>query len=121
MAYTLEHLSYSTGGQPIVINAISSPGTFIHSGVAGTSQKDEIFLYANNTGTGLYNIALQIGDSGAANTVFAPVASQDGFTLICPGLPINSGFIIRAYAVSGNGYANPSGMLRVCGYVQRGP
>jgi len=115
MAVTIEFLSASSSGQGIQIANTSPSGTIIHSGVAGTTQKDEVFLYANNTGSGAYPLVLEVGGTGSANRVFYNIAPQDGYTLIYPGFPANNSLVFRGYSPSG------ANLFIVNGYAQRGP
>ena len=119
MAYSINFLSASvSGGYPVSIQATGSPGTIIHSGVSGANpqtQIDEVFLYANNTGTMFYPLILEVGGTGIFNRVSMTIATQDSPQLILQGWPLNSGAMIRGYSPSG------SGMMVIGGYVQRGP
>lgn len=126
MAYTFNHLSSSPDGSPVQITttgfanftgAAGLPlitGQIVHSGIAGTSQFDEMFLYATNRqGSGVYLI-IQHGSVTSGATIQTTIAPNDGYALVIPGLPINSGSVIRAYS-------NVNGPISVMGYIQRGP
>lgn len=124
MAYSLLNLSTSANGSPIQItgtgpmdlstNKTLTNGQIIHSGVADTSSFDEIFLYATNRAdTGVY-LMLQWGAVTSGSSIQATIYPKEGLNLISPGLILNSGSILRAYASSGNA-------ISVMGYVQRGP
>lgn len=126
MAYSLINLSSSPDGSPIQItttgftnltgtaNLVLQTGQTIHSGVAGTSQYDEVFLYGiNRANSGVY-LMLQWGSVTSGDSIQVTVPPNDGLTLISPGLVLNSGQILRAYA-------NVANHLSVMGYVQRGP
>lgn len=115
MAITIEFLSNSSNGLPILItgatNALRTP---IHTSIAGVDQKDEIFLYANSSAPNSLDLYLQFGTTGTSGTIYTTVAGQDGPLLVCPGWILNNGFQVSAYAESGN-------FIRIAGYVQRGP
>jgi hypothetical protein len=116
MSYSINFLSASvSGGFPIQIGVTGSPGTIIHSGVAGTSQIDEVFLYANNTGNQFSPLVLEVGGTGFFNRIVMTIATQDSPQLILQGWPLNSGAVIRGFSPSG------SGLFIIGGYVQRGP
>jgi hypothetical protein len=112
MAFTLEFLQASTSGQLISVGATSSPGTIIHSGVAGTSQKDEVYLYANNTGA--TSVLLTVQFANLTPPINQTILPQEGMILVCPGLPINNSAPVRAYAAT-------SGWIQIGGHVLRGP
>jgi hypothetical protein len=115
MAFTIEFLSASNSGEPVVIAATSSPGTLIHTSIAGTSQKDEVFLYVNNTGSGVWPFILQMGGTGLANQMAIDIYPKEPPQLICQGFLVNNSATIRGYSPSG-----VSGLI-INGYVQRGP
>ena len=50
--FTKRLLSGSTDGRPILVAATGSPGTAIHTAVAGTTSFDEVWLYAACATTG---------------------------------------------------------------------
>jgi hypothetical protein len=126
MAYTFSHLSSSPDGRPIQITATGATnmtgaaalplvtGQIIHSGIAGTSQFDEVFLYATNRqGSGVY-LVLQWGAVTSGTSIQTTVAPNDGVSQVAFGTPINSGSILYAYS-------NVNGPISVMGYIQRGP
>jgi len=116
MAYTINFLSASAFGAPIQITGTGNVGSnAIHTGIAGTTQMDEVFLYANSTGSQFYPLVLQVAGTGAAYDLKMTIAPQDSPQLILPGWPINSSLVIKAYSPSG------SGMFLIGGYIQRGP
>lgn len=126
MAYSLINLSASSDGSPIQITTTGPTnltgaaavtlvtGQTIHSGVAGTSQYDEIFLYGINRANSGVQLMLQWGAVTSGDSIQVTVPPNDGLTLVSPGLVLNSGQILRAYA-------NVANHLSVMGYVQRGP
>jgi hypothetical protein len=126
MAYSLINLSASPDGSPIQITTTGftnltggaavnlQTGQTIHSGVAGTSQYDEVFLYATNRANSGVYLMLQWGAVISGDSIQTTVPPNDGLTLVSPGLVINSGSILRAYASAAN-------HISIQGYVQRGP
>lgn len=114
MAFTLEFLSASVSGKPIRITNTGSPGNPIHTGVAGTSQKDEIFMYANNTGTSPYLLYIEHGGTELASRLVYTIPPQSGLVLVSPSLPIYNSAVIRAFS-------NNVSSISIVGYVQRGP
>jgi hypothetical protein len=115
MAFSIEFLSSSLSGEPVPLAATTSPGTTLHSGVAGTTQKDEVFIYANNTGVSLAMLVLEVGGTGVSNRIFQTLTPQDGYQLVYQGFPINNNAVIRAYSPSG------ANLIITQGYAQRGP
>lgn len=126
MAYSLINLSASPDGSPIQITTTGPTnltgaaavtlvtGQTIHSGVAGTSQYDEIFLYATNRANSGVHLMLQWGAVISGDHIQVTVPPNDGLTLVSPGVVINSGSLLR-------GYASAANHISIMGYVQRGP
>jgi len=127
MAYSLLNLTSSPNGGPIQINQtgqtnitgapslILNTGQAIHSGIAGTTQFDELYLYATNRNNSGVYLVLQWGTPGNSGaTIQTTIAPNDGVALISPGLILNSGSQVYAYS-------NVSGAVSIMGYAQRGP
>lgn len=110
-----QKLSGSTNGRGIKVAAIGSPGTTIHTAVAGTTAGtfDEIWLWATNSSTSTVTLTIEFG--GTTNpddriVVNVPV-SGTGMVAVVPGLILQNGTIVRAFAGTTNvimlhGYVN---------------
>lgn len=106
-------LSGSTNGRQILVAATATPGTLIHTAVSGTSSLDEIWLYAVNTSTSAVKLTVEHGGTTAPNDhIELTVAGESGLVLVCPGLVLNNGLIVRAFAGTTN-------VLALSGYVNR--
>lgn len=101
-AFTKDKLSGSTNGKGILVAATSSPGTTIHAAVSGTSSFDEVWLYAQNTDTTARKLTIEFGGTGAANLIEYTVPAESGLHLVVPGLIINNGQVVAAFAASTN-------------------
>ena len=111
------HFSGSTSGKPILIAATATPGTIIHTAIAGATQFDEVYLWITNVSAAAVTFTGEISDG----TIVAP---DDLFAKLCsipansPPIPIltglryNGGMIIRMFASSGTA-------LTVSGIVNR--
>lgn len=107
-------LSGSTDGRGIKVAATSSPGTTIHTSVSGTTAGtfDEIFLFAYNGDTVTRNLTVQFGGTTSPDDdVYQSIPSKQGLTLVIPGLILQNGSIVKAYADAANviviqGYVN---------------
>lgn len=113
--YTKIILSGSTSGKPIKVAATATLGTTIHTAVSGSSSLDEIWLYVTNTDTSARTLTIEYGgatdpDCLVSKTVSIPLSS--GPTLIVPGLLLNGGLAVTAFASSAN-------VLLLSGYVHR--
>lgn len=115
MAFSIEFLSGSTNGRPIKVAQTADPGTTIHTAIAGTTQKDEVFLYAHNSSAAAVELTIEFGgNSSPDDLIKQTIAAKDGVALVIPGLPINNGLVVKAYAGTAN-------VITISGYVQRGP
>jgi hypothetical protein len=110
--FTKQKLSGSTDGKPIQITATASPGTTLHTAVAGASDFDEIWLYAINRGSVDYTLTIQWGDTVAASQIVQVIPYQAGLFLCVPGLLLQNAQIVRAFCTNN---ANVS----ISGFVNR--
>ena len=108
--------------------AIVEYGTQIHTPPEGSTEIDEIWLYATNAGTSAKTLVIQFGNSGSAYEIIQEVPSRSGLTLVIPGLTMGKtgslsspglpdGAQIAAYAGSTSD-SNSSDIL-ITGYVNR--
>ena len=99
MAVTPVIPSGSTNGKQIKIAAISTPGTLLHTAVAGTTSIDEVWGWVINNDTVSRNLALEIGGVASPDDLIQlAVPSKTGLYLVIPGLRLNNGAEIRAFA-----------------------
>ena len=114
-------LSGSTQGKPIHITTTATDGTgdaglstgnVIHTAVSGTADIDEVWLYASNTSTTQsVLLTLEWGAQNNVNIQLTTLLNPSEVTLVSPGLTLQNGLIIRAFAsvedkVNLFGYAN---------------
>ena len=108
--------------------SIAEYGTQIHTPPAGSTEIDEIWLYATNVGTGAKTLVVQFGNSGSACEFIQEIPSRSGLTLIIPGLTMGKtgslsspglpdGAQIAAYAGSTSDSAESD--ILITGYVNR--
>ena len=111
--FTKEILSGSADGRPIKAVAIATPGTLIHTATAAANEKDEIYLYANNTSGGTILLTVEFGGTTTPDDLIeVGLAAESGLILIVPGLVLQNGLSIRAFAASAN-------VINITGYVNR--
>lgn len=110
--YSKEQLSGSTNGRGIKVVATATAGTTIHTATNTAGELDEVWLYAYNSHSG--DVVLTIEFGGATDPddhIVVTVPADDGLTLVVPGLPVNGGVVVRAFAATTNvvtihGYVN---------------
>jgi hypothetical protein len=112
--YTKELLSGCTNGRPILIAASATPGTLIHTAIAGNSSKDEVYLWFYNTTGSTVDLTVQWGGVTDPADLMVDHYKLTGHTLeqIAFGQPVNGGLVIRAYATTGS-------VITCTGYVNR--
>lgn len=87
-------LSGSTDYLPILITATSGLATMIHTATAGTTNQDEIWLFASNQDTSDIELSLLVGTTEIAQTIPA----RKGDYVIRPGIPLQNQQQIKAFA-----------------------
>tara|TARA_R100000781_G_scaffold68798_1_gene43389 strand:+ start:410 stop:763 length:354 start_codon:yes stop_codon:yes gene_type:complete len=111
--YSKQLLSGSTNGKNIEVAATSSAGTTIHTAVSGTSDLDEIWLYACGTSDSDVKLTLEFGGTTSADDhTEITITGEAGWVLVCPGLLLQNGLIVKAFAGTTN-------VININGYVNR--
>ena len=98
-------LSGSTNGKPVKVAQSATPGTTIHTAVAGTTAGtfDEIWLYAYNGHTEAVTLTVEFGGADVPDqNVIVAVASKSGLQLIIPGLILQNEMVVKAFASVAN-------------------
>lgn len=98
-SYTAGLLSGSTNGRNIKVTATSTPGTLIHTAVAGTSSIDEITIYATNTSTSAVKLTIEFGGTTDPDDLIeVTIPAESGEQLVIPRLRLQNELIVRAFA-----------------------
>lgn len=108
-------LSGSTSGKPIPVAATATPGTLLHTAVAGTTSFDEVYVWASNVTAVAATLTIEWGDvtdPGSLMTKGYILAANSLPTPIAVGQVVNGGVAVRAF--SGTASA-----INVTGYVNR--
>ena len=108
-----ELLSGSTNGRPILIAAVATPGTLLHTATAVADTFDEIWIWIQNTDTVDRKVTIELGGVTAPNDLIEEtVPFESGLLLLVPGLTLNGGVVVRAFAATAS-------VLTAVGYVNR--
>ena len=108
---TKKLLSGSTNGKPIKVVATATLGTTIHTAVAGTSSMDEIWLYAFNSSAADVLLTVEWGGATVPDqNIVMTIPTKVGEILIIPGLLLQNGLLVTAFAASAN-------VITISGYV----
>lgn len=105
-------LSASINGKQISITGNNeATSTPIHTGVAGSSSLDEVYIYASNNNTGDSTFTLAWGGISSQDLVIFSLPSKMGRILLADGKLINNSLVI-------NGWSNVTG-VNIDGYINR--
>lgn len=97
--FTKRVLSGSSNGRGILVVATASPGTLIHTAVAGTTDFDEVYLEAVNTHSVAVTVTIEWGEATNPNgRIPGVVPPQSGLYMLVPGNVIQNGLEIRVFA-----------------------
>jgi hypothetical protein len=112
--FSKQLLSGSTNGRAIKVAATATAGTLIHTAVSGTSAEDEIWLYAHNTSATSVKLTLEWGGTTAPDDhIEVNIGAEGaGLILVAPGILLQNGLVVRAFAGTAN-------VLNIFGYVNR--
>ena len=111
--YSKQLLSGSTNGKQVKVVATATAGTTIHTAVSGTSDFDEIWLYAVNSDTTARKLTIEWGEATAPDgNIEVTIAPEDGYVLIVPGLILQDSLVVKAFAATAN-------VILINGYVNR--
>jgi hypothetical protein len=105
-------LSGSTNGKGIQVAATSTPGTTIHTAVSGTTDFDELWIYAVNISESSVKLTIEYGGTAGADNVEITIPGEAGLTLVIPGLFLNNAQVVTAFAATTN-------TITLHGYVNR--
>jgi len=101
--YTKQKLSGSTNGKGIKVAAIATAGTAIHTAVAGTTDWDEVWIYAFNSDSATVDLTLEYGGtSDPDNLIVCSIPALSGLQLVVPGLLLQNAQALAAFASSAN-------------------
>jgi len=112
--YTKQKLSGSTNGRQIkVVSTSGSAGTAIHTSVSGTTDFDEIWLYAVNSSAATAKLTIEWGDTTDPDDLIeGNIPAEQGYVLIIPGLLLQNGTVVNAFS-------SASSVILVNGFVNR--
>src|SRR4030066_638694 len=97
-------LSGSTTGLGIKVVAAATLGTTIHTAVTGTSDMDEIWLYAVNSDSTARKLTIEWGGATSPDCLIEyTVPAEDGLFLGAPGLLLTNALVLSAFCATGHG------------------
>lgn len=106
-------LSGSTNGKAILVAATATAGTTIHTATSGSTDLDEIWLYAVNSSASTVKLTLEWGEATAPNgNIELTINAEAGLALLTPGLLLQNSLVVRAFAATAN-------VITIHGFVNR--
>ena len=105
-------LSDGTNGRGIKVVPTSTAGQDIHTAVAGTSDIDEVWLWASNSHTGVVTLTLEWGGTTSPDDLLKTTLQPNETVLVSPGLVLQNGLDVAAFATVAN-------VITIIGYVNR--
>ncbi len=95
--------SGSTNGRPVKVVATTTLGTTLHTAVTGTTDMDEIYVWAYNDHTADVLLTIEFGGAVTpGDTIRYTVPFDDGLHLIIPGIRLQNGLVVTAFAGTAN-------------------
>tara|TARA_R100001594_G_scaffold82374_2_gene116874 strand:+ start:2712 stop:3080 length:369 start_codon:yes stop_codon:yes gene_type:complete len=119
MASMSKHLlSGCTNGKAIKLTDTASSvntdaGYLIHTAVSGTSNLDEVWLWAMNTDSVDRKLTIEFGGVASPDDLIeVTISAEAGLVQVCPGLLLQNGLHIKAFAAAAN-------VITIHGFVNR--
>lgn len=110
--YSKLKLSGSTDGLGVLVVETATLGTIIHTAITGTSDYDEVYLYAYNTSTSNVKLTIEFGGAATKDQIEKTLILEDGMRLIIPGYLLQNSMVVTAFAATAN-------VIAVNGWVNR--
>ena len=110
-----DKLSGSTDGKAINVAATATPGTLIHTAVAGTGTDnyDETYIQAMNTDTVARKLTIEWGGVASPDDLIEQtIDPESGLVWVIPGNRLQNGLVVRAFAATAN-------VITIHGYVNK--
>lgn len=110
--FTKTKLSGSTNGKNIKIVQTATAGTLVHTAVTGTTNWDEIYIFAVNTDTVTRTLTIEFGGTTSPDDLIEiDLEALKGAYLVIPGWLLQNGLVVRAFGsaanvIECNGYVN---------------
>jgi hypothetical protein len=108
---TKAKLSGSTNGKMIKVVATATLGTTIHTAGSGTTNYDEVWLWAQNHDTTARLLTIEWGGATSPDClVELTIPPQSGPVLVIPGWIIQNSLVVTAFCATAN-------VVMIGGYV----
>lgn len=97
----------------IKVVATATAGTTIHTAGSGTTNIDEVWLWATNTDSVARTLTIEFGGTTSPDdTIVVSIPARTGLVLVVPGWPLQNALVVKAFASVAN-------VVTVGGFVNR--
>ena len=112
--YSKVKLSGSDDGRNISVTGTATGASVtVHQAGAGTSNMDEVWIYACNTSASAVVLTIEYGGTTDQDDLIElELAADSGMTLIVPGFLLMDDLYVKAFAASAN-------VININGFVNR--
>lgn len=101
--FTKALLSGSTNGKGIKVVQVATAGTTIHTAASGSSDLDEIWLYAYNGHTATVTLTIEFGEATIPDgNIIIDIPSKVGRVLVVDGRLLQNSLVVKAFASVAN-------------------
>lgn len=114
-SYSRQLLSGSTNGRAIPVAASATPGTLVHTALAGTTGFDEVYLWVSNVTANAVPLTIEWGGVASPDD---HVVEQLSIPPNSPPIPILTGQVLQN-GLSVRAYCGTPGALNLTGYCNR--
>lgn len=114
-SYSRQLLSGSTNGRVIPVAATATPGTLLHTAIAGTAGFDELYVWVSNVTGAAATLTIEFGgvtDPGDH------IVKQFSIPANSPPIPIITGQVLQN-GLAVRAFSGTASALNVSGYVNR--
>jgi hypothetical protein len=111
-SYTKNKLSGSTNGRAIRVSGTGTGSAVtVHQAVTGSTDWDEVWVYANNTSGTATKLTLEWGTTTAIDgNIELTISAESGLVLVIPGLILQNSLLVKAFAATAD-------VILLTGYV----
>lgn len=113
--YSRQLLSGSVNGRTIPVAAVATPGTLLHTALAGTTGYDEVYLWVSNVTNAARLLTIEWGGVGPPAD---HMVTQLSIPPNSPPIPIATGQVLQN-GLNVRAFADAANALNVTGYVNR--
>jgi hypothetical protein len=112
--FSKRKLESSTDGKAIKVTGVNTGAAVtVHTAVSGTTNFDEIWIYANNTSASSVKLTLEWGTATAADgNIEVTVQPEAGLVTVIPGLLLQNSLTVKAFAATAD-------VILISGFVNR--